>query len=303
MSSANRRVLVTGATGFIGTRVCQVLDESELDVVRTPPRAELDLADRSATAEFVGNIRPDAIIHLAASLSRAPDGLSADAQWSDTLVAGRNVIDAGVESGATHLIMAGSLDELGPGMDPDHPRPITSYGLCKLMLLTIAEHAARTNEVAIDWFRASTVYGPGQRGPMLIPYVLSTLASGQPADVSDGRQRRDFLFVDDLVDWVSRCVRSAPPRRHEVEIHHLGNGQPTQVLEVLEEIRTAFPDGTIHIGAVPRRQEEPESIAMPVYSPDRPCLAGWRPRVDIASGLRQTIGWWLGGQHKGAINE
>jgi dTDP-glucose 4,6-dehydratase len=261
-------------------------------------RSEVDLAVPGAFDEVLGDGAPTTVVHLAASLDRS-DTRQADArQWRDTFLAGREVIQSSVARGVDHLVVAGTMDELGNAEGvlaadlPSHPR--TMYGLYKALLREIAEFEARRVPVLIDWFRPTVVYGPGQRGPMLVPQACAAASTGEELAVTDGRQLRDFLFVDDLVAWICLAVErhateaATPPSKGFV-LHHLGSGRATAVGDVLDRIEAAFPGARLVRGARPRRGHEPEIQVAPQ---DGTSIAAWRPRVTWETGIARTIEWW-----------
>lgn len=297
-----RRVLITGAGGFVGTHLRSVLDGDEF-MVAAPDRRQLDLTDEAAVHSYITEVAPETVVHLAACLDRSNSRAANAAQWADTFLSGRHVIDASIDAGARHLIMIGSLEELGPDMDPRHLNPRSYYGLCKTLVHAVANHAAATHHVGVDWVRPSIVYGPGQTGTMLIPSVLDALGRGQTAAVSDGLQSRDFLFVGDLVDWLRRCILSEPDRDGNVSVHTLGSGQLIQVSRVVELLRACFPDSEVSVGAVERRPGESDVVSLPEYRCERPGLADWKAGCDIASGLDRTVAWWRHFQDLGATSE
>jgi nucleoside-diphosphate-sugar epimerase len=124
---------------------------------------------------------------------------------------------------------------------------------------------------------------------MLIPQLLDAMEADRPIDVTDGTQLRDFLFVDDLAQWIVACIQSGPPRSGTVEEHLVASGQPLPVSEIFRLVKEAFPSGVLNVGAAERRPEEPQRVELPRYASDRPVLSAWRPTVDIARGLEETI--------------
>jgi len=134
MAEPGAGILVTGGAGFIGGRLAARLKAGG-DPVVAVDRAEVDLSDRLAVERLMAELRPARVVHLAGSLDRRnhPDAVAA--QWKDTFEAGRNVVLTAAAAGVEHLLVAGSIEELGSqggALTPGLPvAPVTVYGLCK----------------------------------------------------------------------------------------------------------------------------------------------------------------------------
>jgi nucleoside-diphosphate-sugar epimerase len=290
--------LVTGGHGFVGSHLVENLGcdrPAHVSTLLTPTRHELELTDGEAVAAFIRRHEVTAIVHLASSLQRSNTVEAERRQWRDTFEAGRTLLGQAAAGGVRHVIVSGSIEELG-----DHEgvlgvelpsRPHSTYSLCKSLLREYAGFVSRTARVRIDWFRPFVVYGPGQVGEMLIPSAFRAAVSSEPCDFSDGLQRRDFLFVDDLVRWI-RLATGFRPDTAQFRVHHLGSGTAVPVREALDVIREEFPGAPFRIGARSRRPGEPMLQQAPPYSIDEPGVASWQPLVGLREGLRRTAAWW-----------
>jgi nucleoside-diphosphate-sugar epimerase len=286
-------VLVTGARGFVGQALLRSLRDEQPDLsVLGIGRSDVDLVVRSDIQACLAATKPHTVVHLAAALPGRNSGEQAR-QWRDTFSAGRNLLEACVDAGVAHILMAGSVAELGDcggALGPDTPRkPTGLYGLCKALLFEVAAFTARTQQIRLDWFRPFTVYGPGQQGAMLVPAAFAAAATGTPEAFTDGQQERDFLFVEDLASWIVAGIGApqGPPRRN-LRVHHVGTGIPTPVCEVLRRIAALFPGADLRVGALPRRPGEPaRQIAL-----TEPAPWPWEPRTTLDDGLYRTAQWW-----------
>lgn len=292
-------ILITGAGGFIGSSLIKRLRKNHAKgQVIGIDFADLDLADVAAVRAFLERCRPFRIIHLAASLEKREDESGCAQQWRNTFNAGRNVIEAAITSKVSHLIMAGTMEELGNQsgiLTPALPaQPRTTYGLCKSLLREVAEFYTRREDLRIDWFRPFTVYGPGQEGTMLIPYAFQMAREGRPADFTDGRQIRDFLYIDDLLEWLRLALQVdlTGCLEGDFHLHHLGSQVGTSVAKILELIAAEFPGAIFRLGVRRRPAHEPDVQMAPKYSSSDFPLNGWNPSISCQEGIAKTAHWW-----------
>jgi nucleoside-diphosphate-sugar epimerase len=296
MVSDRGPVVVTGAAGRIGSALVRHLHAKAIPV-HPLTRADVDLTDVAATRATFEQLRPRAIVHLAGSLARTEDDAGREAQWRDTFGAGRTVIDAAVAAGVGHLIIPGTLDELGLAsgvLDTATPaHPCTTYGLCKSLVREVAAAAARMAPVRVDWFRPASIYGEGLDGENIVAYACRAAANREPAQFGDGSHQRDLLHLDDVLAWLTRAVHPAvatgAPGLH---LHHLGTGEAPAMVDVLAAIAEELPGARFELGARPASPREPAVRTLPPYRDDHPALDGWRAVVGWADGVRATARSW-----------
>lgn len=260
-------------------------------------RNDVDLAEAEAVRALLARVRPGTIVHLAASLYRGESTEARQRQWRDTVQVGRNLLALAAEAGTSRIVAAGSMDELGdhPGVLGTDllPNPRTTYGLSKALVFDIARFHAATDGLSVDWFRPTTVYGPGQTGAMLIPTAFEAAASGRPGEFTDGHQERDFLFIDDLIEWLQAAIEvERPLTPGELRVYHLGSGRSVSVRDVLGLIASYFPGSDFRLGAVPRRLEEPAVQYAEPYESSDPTAPIWQPTTSLDKGLGMTARWW-----------
>ena len=251
--------LVTGAGGFIGRRMRGWLEARSIPAIGWT-RADVDLEDRAAVARALSSLAPGIVFHLAAIPARAEDS-----NWS--LIARETaMLDSLAEAlpqGAV-LLYCGSMAEIGHSGQHDEQvwcRPRTLYGMAKYAATSRAlalAGAGRTVRVA----RLFGVYGPGEGRQRLIPGLVSQLIRAEPAKLSDGRQIRDFVHVDDVCAalWALASARDVnlPP------LINVGTGRGVSVADLCRSVAAvlAADPALLQFGAVERRYvDEAELVA------------------------------------------
>jgi nucleoside-diphosphate-sugar epimerase len=278
-----KRVLVTGAGGFLGSRIAPLLEGAGFGV----HAADGDLLDPETAARLVRDARPTHLLHLAwyTEHGRFWEGAE-NLPWVEASV--RLWREFAASEGARRFVGVGSCAEyewsqpvLSEATTPI--RPSSLYGVCKDATRRILEAASQREGISFAWGRVFFIYGPDEASGRLVPSVADALAEGRPARTSDGEQVRDFLHVDDAARALAALTDSDV--RGPVNI---GSGQGVAVREIVETLgRLAGRPELIELGAVPRPEgDPPEIVADAARLRDE---VGWAPQVELESGLASTL--------------
>jgi UDP-glucose 4-epimerase len=312
-------VVVAGGAGFLGASLVDRLQAEGDDVVVVDDLTHGHLANltearrrggvrfhrmdvsQGGLATLAGRVRADAWVHLAT----ATDPVRS---WDDPTAEARAVVPGGIEvlraaavTGARAVLVSSGAylypaQLTGATKAGDTPRPVHPFGAARLALEAYAgAYAARGLEVVL--LLLGTVYGPRQDplGPGLVARSAWTMLQGHPPRVDgDGRQERDFLFVDDAVDAMARAVHASPaPGRVLV-----GTGTASTVMEVVEQLAA-------RIGWAGEPEWAPARPSDPRRSSLDPAAAGkalgWQPWTRLDEGLGLTVDWLkarLPGHHR-----
>lgn len=298
---AGRRVLLTGASGFIGARLCRRLRDRGALVHavsrRTAPTEadqgvrweRADLADGDAARALVHRVRPDLTLHLASQVAGARDLALVLPMLHANLLAAVNVMTAAVEAGCRRVVQAGSMEEPAPGA-PDAV-PQSPYAAAKWAVAGYARMLHALHGLPVVHLRIFMVYGPGQRDlRKLVPYVTLSLLGGQAPRVTSGAREVDWIYVDDVVE---AFLAAAVADGVEGAALDVGSGELVPVRAVVDRLaelvggsaRPAF-------GAIADRPLERVSVA----DPGRTTAAtGWRPTTTLEEGLRRTVAFYREG--------
>jgi nucleoside-diphosphate-sugar epimerase len=316
---ANRRILVTGGTGFIGSAVVCALVKAgtRVRVLDNDSRGSRQrLAQVAQMIELVfGDIRDPAVVKDAATGVEAVLHLAAvngtEFFYSkpelvlEVAVKGMmNVLDACIENGVKHLFTASSsevyqtppripTDELVPLCVPDPLNPRYSYGGGKIIseLLTLNYGRKLFDRTVI--FRPHNVYGPDMGREHVIPQLvlrMKDLAARETGKLrfpiqGTGKETRAFLYVDDFVDGLLKVIELG----EHLNIYHIGNSEETSIGDLAYAIaqnigrEISLVPGDLAAGSTPRRCPDIAKLR----------ALGFVPKVSLADGLRKTIPWYL----------
>ena len=280
------RVLLTGATGFIGSHVTRELLHRGYEVhVSLRPSSDcsriLDLLDRIRIWEEPFDqvpMWPDATIHLA--WVTTPGKYLESPENEELLAASRRLI----ERVPGRAIFAGTCFEYdtqrGVLAEDSPTRPTTLYARCKDELRKTVER--RPNSA---WVRLFYQYGPGEHPDRFIPSVIRSLLSEKPVKVSPGAQRRDFLHVRDVAAAIAAVLESDLQG-----CVNIGSGRAVEQRRMVAKLSDlAGRLDLVDFGAVPYFPGEPMLIEADTTKLGS---TGWRPKVDLETGLSETFEWW-----------
>jgi nucleoside-diphosphate-sugar epimerase len=299
-SAAGIRVLVTGASGFVGAPCTRRLVEQGAQVHAVSSSAGhvvgtdaqwhcADLLVSGEAAALVERIRPTHLLHLAWETSHGRFWDSEqNLRW---LAASLELVRAFAAAGGRRAVLVGTCAEYRWNGEPSSERttplePRSLYGACKHALHVAAEAYARSAGVSLAWARLFFLFGPGEGAGRLVPSLVAPLLRGEPAACSSGDRVRDFLHVDDAAAALTAVLASEVAGPVNV-----ASGVPTPISEVARIVGelTGHPELVV-VGTRPAAADDPAFLVADVSRLTRE--VGWRPAHDLGSGLRDTVGWW-----------
>lgn len=300
------KVLLTGATGFVGAALAKAL----LDRGHTVRAAYLpgdDLTRIRAIADRLER-RP---LDLRALSEADWDGLTAGcescihAAWYTTpgryLVSDENLacvemtlslLRALARNGTRRLLGLGTcaeydLEQADAPLPETAPiRPTTLYAASKVAVYEVAREYARLHEMSFAWCRLFYLYGVGESPRRLVPDVIQGLLRGEPVPVTHGRQFRDYLYIEDAAQALVTILESdlAGPV-------NVGSGKSETVRTLIETIGAQLGRAEkIQWGAREENRLDPAHVCADVSKLTE--ATDWRPTTGLADGLEKTIAWW-----------
>ena len=295
-----KRVLVTGASGFLGKHCLPELVVRGFDIhaVSSKPMESptgsvhwhvADLLDDGSAARLVAAVTPTHLLHLAWYTKH-------DHYWTALqnvlwVEASLRLVRAFADAGGGRAVFAGTCAEYGWTGGACHetntPRaPATLYGACKNALWDVVAAFSEPAGIAAAWGRLFWLYGPHESSDRLVPAVTCALLRGEPVPCSSGRQLRDFMYVGEAARAFAALLDSSVSGPVNI-----ASGEATSIAALVNALGEEIGHRElIEFGALPDRSGEPTIVVADVSR--LRCELGFVPQVDLAQGVRRTVDWW-----------
>jgi len=311
--SQNRKILVTGHAGFIGSHLTRKLlnlgfivagvdnyndyydpkiKQANVDTFRRRPNFQefrLDILERLKLEACLKAVKPAIIIHLAARAGVRPSLKNPQLYHQVNVIGTKNLLKLAKTFEVNQFIFASSSSVYGnqtkvPFNENDVlDKPASPYAETKLAGEKLSQESGLNTTV----LRFFTVYGPGGR-PDMAPYLFTkAILAGQPIiRYGDGTSKRDYTYIDDIVSGIIAAIGKAWP----FEIINLGNNHPVSLSDFIKTIET-ITGKTAKIIAKPRHPADVPLTYADIAKAKK--LLAWRPSTDLKTGLKQFIGSYL----------
>ncbi len=343
MSKVNlekKTILVTGAAGFIGAnlvrRICEespsstvigidnlndyydvTLKEYRLKELEKDPSFVFikgNIADKPLLFEIFEKYRPAVAVNLAAQAGVRYSITNPDAYVESNLIGFFNILEACRHYPVEHLVYASSSSVYGSNQKVPYStedkvdNPVSLYAATKKSDELMAHAYSKLYNIPSTGLRFFTVYGPAGRPDMAYFGFTDKLVKGQTIEIFNyGNCKRDFTYVDDIVEGVARVMGKAPDKRDGEDglpippyaIYNIGNQNPENLLDfvrilseelVLAKVLPADFDFEAHKKLVPMQPGD-----VPVTYADTGALErdfGYKPSTDLRTGLRRFAQWY-----------
>lgn len=295
-SLSDAKILITGASGFLGThlfqRLCPISGEVHATSRTQRPTLEggplwwqTNLEDLEAVRRLLANIKPDIIFHMSGLASAIQSVEFVLPTFHSLLTSTVNLLTVATEIGCQRVVLAGSLNE--PQSEDPEMIPSSPYAAAKWAGSAYGRmfHALYGTPLVI--VRTFMTYGPGQDSRKLIPSVVLSLLQGESPKLSSGKWKADWIYINDVIDGF---LAAAQMPQIEGATLDLGSGALVTVRELVEMVAKFVGCSTQPLfGALPDRVFEPARKAEVLKTFEK---LGWNPKVSLESGLQQTVEWY-----------
>lgn len=294
-----RRILITGASGFLGWHCCEAFAASGWDVValsrsgRAPDavaeRASCDLLDIDDMRRAVGKAKASHLLHMAWHDDPRDRWVSpANLDWA---AASLQLARAFAEAGGERFILAGSCAQydwtVGPILSETITplNPASLYGAAKVTTSQLLDAAQTALGLSIAEARIFFCYGPGEPPGRLLPDLITGLRAGHPVACTDGLQVRDYLHASDIARAIEMVAAS-----NLTGAVNIASGEGVAVRDLIAEAARQLgrPD-LPQFGAIKRAPHDPPEI---YGEASRLRGLGFQPRFDLKSGIADTMSKW-----------
>jgi nucleoside-diphosphate-sugar epimerase len=301
------RILVSGATGFIGSFLIKQLinDGHDVSILVRNYSSFTRIADvkgklriiavdyknlENYKSEILEN-NPELFFHLGwfgveNTFHNDDDMISINIRTSMSLC--KIILKSNIKS----VIALGSQAEYGPYtcvINENHStNPTTLYGIAKLSVYNIFNYYLQTQGIRYVWLRLFSSYGPSDNPNWLIPYLINTLAENKSPALTKCEQIWDYIYIDDVISALVTCAFN----NNAKGVYNLGSGIGYPLKMVITKIRDMInPAIQLNFGEISYRKNQ-----IMILQADNTKLkieTGWQPFVELKEGLMNTINWYL----------
>lgn len=291
----NKRVLVTGAGGFVGghlVRALILLGASVMPIIRK--NGKNDISDRGMLEPFFDK-KPGVVFHLAGE-ALVEKGQSAPYDTFRTNFMGTlNILELSRVYQIPRIIVASTAHVYGEGQPPFHeddpPRPSRPYETSKTATDLLAQSYADSFNLPVVIPRFANIYGPGDINfTRLIPKTLRYVLQKKPVSMWGGTAKREYLYIDDAIEAYLMLGALSDAKLERNRVFNFGAGKPIAVRDLINTIGKLAGVTT----KIVREKEEREGEILDQYVSWEKAsrVLGWKPGVTLDEGLQRTIAWY-----------
>lgn len=293
---SGKKVLITGASGFLGSHLCERLCENNVEIhaisrtERTSHRNSLqwwhgNMEDIEVAQHLFHTIKPDVVFHLSGMVTGAAGAELVLPTFNSLLVSTVNVLTVAAKTGCDRVISIASLEE--PESGQNEATPISPYAAAKWASSAYSRMFHQLYQTPIVLVRPFMTYGPGQNVHKIIPSVTLSLLQSEAPKLASGQRQVDWIYIDDVI---SGMLAAAQVPHVEGCTFDLGSGALVSIRSVVQQLTNLVnPQIEPLFGALPDRPVEKVRVANTAYSYEK---LGWQPVISLEAGLEHTVNWY-----------
>lgn len=307
--TAKKKVLVTGATGFVGSNLVRrlinqnyevhVLKRRNSNIWRIKDIASklsaynVNILNKGQLLKILQKIKPNIIFHLA-NLGlyggidpSIDDSIKINALGTINLIESANTIDYEC------FINTGSSAEYGNKCktmrETDRCEPLTNYAIAKLIGTQYAQSYSKRSNKPLTTLRIFSPFGPYDHPNRLIPLAILTTLKGERFILNNPYDFRDYIFIEDVVDAYLLCIKHS--QKLSGEIFNIGSGKQTNIGDLIELLKAKIGlKNDIFLENIPTTKKQPRVWQADITKAQK--LLQWHPQYDIYNGITKTVDWF-----------
>ena len=297
-----KKILITGGTGFIGYHLAKKclklnwkvtsLSSNRPKKVRKLKKVKYLIADISSKKKLKNKIKInfDYVVNLAGYVDHSRKLKTIKSHYNGC----KNISSLFINSKIKKFIQIGSSIENGKINSPQienntsNRKILSAYGEAKLLSSNFLLDLNKKYNFPVTILRLYLIYGPYQDPNRVIPITILNSIFNKKFDCSDGRQSRDFLYIDDLVDGIIKILIKKD--NLSGEIINLGSGKPTKIKKIIKNVVNLVGSGKPIFGKVRFRKDEINKLYPNLNKAKK--LINWAPKTDLNLGLKKTISFY-----------
>ena len=293
---SGQRVLITGASGFLGSHLCDHLCKNSAEVHATSRKERTtepsplrwwqgNMEDIEVVQNLFRTIKPEVVFHLSGQVTGAADLELVLPTFHSLLVSTVNLLTVAAQTECRRIVLIASLEEPEPGHTD--AAPASPYAAAKWACAAYSRMFHKLYQTPVVLVRPFMTYGPKQGVRKIIPSVAISLLQGEAPKLASGQRQVDWIYIDDVVDGLLAAALMS-----DVEgcTFDLGSGTLVSIRAVVEQLTNLLGSQVEPLfGALPDRPLEQVRVADIAYTHAK---LGWQPVTSLERGLEQTVDWY-----------
>jgi UDP-glucose 4-epimerase len=292
----NKRILVTGGNGYLGRHLVEKLQQMQaevfiMDLYGTDNQHSLilDITDIKAVKKGIDKIKPQLVFHLAASLDRNRSFDNFDQIYAINTKGTHNLLEALKGHNYENFIFTSTSEVYGDNTPPfketQLPQPASPYSLTKVFSENLITTFSKTYQKKYTILRLFNFFGKNMSPQFFIPQMIETLRDSQKFEMTEGEQKRDFLYLDDIV----QALILAAEKPAQNEIFNVCSAKAVSLKELILEVKNSLnSQSEILFGTLPYRENEVWNMLG-----DNTKIInklGFKPIFNLKAGIKEIIG-------------
>jgi nucleoside-diphosphate-sugar epimerase len=295
-----KKILITGGTGFIGYHLSKKCLKMKWNVTsfstKTPKNIRklknvnyviCDLTKRKELEKKLKKKKFDFIVNLSGHVDHNNKINTLNSHFKSV----QNLIDSLRNNFPKKFIQMGSSAEYGGRSKPQKEsakcKAKSIYGNAKLKTTNYLINQYKKYSFPLTVLRLYQAYGPYQDINRLIPIVIDACKKNQPFNCSDGNQFRDFIYIDDIIDAIIKCLIN---KNSSGKIYNLGSGKVQKIKSIISRISRYYKGGTPLFGKIKLRKDESKLIVANIHKIKKEI--NWKPKTKFNTGLKETLKYY-----------